>query len=146
MDVFDIHGKVISDYGAYTNSFIKIADGRIANRVKQEIEDGLLWPEPLLQLNPTFQTGRSIEELVAEGTLHEVCGDVFRIKSEEDKFGKPLRLHLHQEQAIDAHRRNEPYVLTTGTVLVKAFRTSFPSLTTCWKTAPAAAFKQSSST
>ena len=115
MDVFDIHGKVISDYGAYTNSFIKIADGRIANRVKQEIEDGLLWPEPLLQLNPTFQTGRSIEELVAEGTLHEVCGDVFRIKSEEDKFGKPLRLHLHQEQAIDAYRRNEPYVLTTGT-------------------------------
>ena len=115
MDVFKIHQDVISDYAEYTQSFIKISDKRISEKVRNGIENGLLWPEPLLQLNPSFEPGQSIEQLVADKTLHPECSQIFRIKSEHDQLGKTLCLHTHQHQAIEAYLRDEPYVLTTGT-------------------------------
>ena len=100
MDVFKIHRDVISDYADYTQSFIKISDSRISEKVRNGIENGLLWPEPLLQLNPSFEPGKSIEQLVADKTLHEECGNIFRIKSQQDQHGKTLCLHTHQQQAV----------------------------------------------
>jgi len=128
MDVFKIHRDVISDYADYTQSFIKIADRRISERVHNGIEDGLLWPEPLLQLNPSFEPGRSIEELVGAEILHQDCGQIFRIKSSEDQFGKTLRLHKHQDQAIETYLRAEPYVLTTGTGSGKSLSCIIPAV------------------
>ena len=54
MDVFDLRTRLVNDYARYTRSFIKIADPRITERVETALDDGALWPEPLLQLNPTF--------------------------------------------------------------------------------------------
>ena len=54
-------------------------DGRVAATVDAELEGGLLWPEPLVQLNPSFAPGGTIDELVAEGTLHPTCTQVFRV-------------------------------------------------------------------
>jgi ATP-dependent helicase YprA (DUF1998 family)/very-short-patch-repair endonuclease len=115
MDVFDLHRHLVGDYASYTRSFIRIADERIRTSVEAEISGGLLWPEPLLQLNPSFEPGKTIDELIAEGLLHEDCGRVFRVKRHENDFGQTLRLHLHQEQAIRAAAKNRSYVLTTGT-------------------------------
>ena len=115
MDVFELHQHVVDDYAAYTKSFIRISDERISEAVQQEISDGLLWPEPLLQLNPSFAPGKRIDELVAEGVLHEDCGRIFRIKKNDNDVGRELRLYIHQEQAIRIAAANEPYVLTTGT-------------------------------
>jgi len=100
MDVFELHQHVIDDYAAYTKSFIQISDTRIAEAVRREISEGLLWPQPLLQLNPSFARGKKIDELIGEGILHEDCGRIFRIKKHDNDFGRDLRLHLHQEQAI----------------------------------------------
>ncbi len=63
MDVFELHQHEVDDYAAYTKSFIRISDERISEAVEQEISEGLLWPEPLLQLNPSFAPGRRIDEL-----------------------------------------------------------------------------------
>ena len=73
MDVFDLHRDLISDYASYTRSFIRIADRRIHEAVEREISDGLLSPDPLRQLNPSFEPGAKIDQLVADGTLHEEC-------------------------------------------------------------------------
>jgi ATP-dependent helicase YprA (DUF1998 family) len=115
MDVFKLHRHVIDDYAAYTKSFIRISDERIADAVRKEIAEGLLWPDPLLQLNPSFAPGKKIDELVSEGILHSDCGRIFRIKKNDNDFGRDLRLHLHQEQAIRLAKANQSYVLTTGT-------------------------------
>ena len=40
-----------------------------AQTVDAELEAGLLWPEPLVQLNPSFAPGGTIDDLVADGTL-----------------------------------------------------------------------------
>ena len=82
MDVFELHRDLIDDYASYTRSFIRIADRRIHEAVEHEISAGLLWPDPLLQLNPSFEPGATIDELVTDGTLHEECGRIFRIVSQ----------------------------------------------------------------
>lgn len=128
MDVFELHQHVIDDYAAYTRSFIRISDDTIAAKVEEEVSKGLLWPEPLLQLNPSFAPGKKIDELVAEGILHEDCGRIFRLKKHENDFGRDLRLHLHQEQAIRVAHRNQSYVLTTGTGSGKSLSYIIPAV------------------
>jgi len=115
MDIFDFRRKLIDDYAAYTRSFITIREPNLRQFVQEQLEAGVLWPEPLIQLNPSFEPGDSIDDLVATGVLHAECRHVFRIKSESDPQGRPLRLHRHQSEAIRVARTGFPYVLTTGT-------------------------------
>jgi hypothetical protein len=58
MDVFDLRARLVADYQSYTRSFIKIRDMRIEKFVDDALTTGAFWPEPLLQLNPTFLAGQ----------------------------------------------------------------------------------------
>jgi len=115
MDVFDLRNSLIKDYSSYISSFITIRDKRIKDTVDQSIAQGLLWPDPLIQLNPSFELGKKIDELVEEGILHKGCSRIFRRKETPDDFGKDLRLHKHQEDAIRIAKSSQNYILTTGT-------------------------------
>lgn len=116
MDVFALRDKLVADYSDYTRSFIKIADRRIYDRVDTALSDGALWPEPLLQLNPTFLPGGTVDDLVKDGTLHPECTKIFRIdKTDTDPIGKQLLLHAHQAEAIRKANEGKSYVLTSGT-------------------------------
>jgi ATP-dependent helicase YprA (DUF1998 family)/very-short-patch-repair endonuclease len=115
MKVFDLRNDLIQDYATYISSFIRIRDPKIKDYVEQSIADGLLWPDPLIQLNPTFEPGHWIDELVDEGLLHKECKIIFRRKNDLLDFGERLRLHKHQEDATRAARAGNNYILTTGT-------------------------------
>jgi hypothetical protein len=54
MNIFDFRDRLVGDYANYVRSFIAIQDDRIQERVKTELAEGLLWPEPSIGLNPTF--------------------------------------------------------------------------------------------
>jgi ATP-dependent helicase YprA (DUF1998 family)/very-short-patch-repair endonuclease len=114
MDVFEFRNQLIRDYSHYIRSFIKIQDPDIEQRVDDELEQGLLWPEPLIQLNPFFESGETIEKLVKDGVLHRECSEIFKAKK-EDGPGKPIRLYKHQSEAIRIAHGGHNYVLTTGT-------------------------------
>lgn len=116
MNVFDLRARLIADYARYTSSFINIADPRIKGEVDRALQNGHLWPDPLLQLNPTFLPGGTIDGLVDEGALHSECKRIFRFeKSDADPVGKPLQLHTHQVEAIRKASDGRSYVLTSGT-------------------------------
>ncbi|MCL4821584.1 MAG: DEAD/DEAH box helicase [Vicinamibacteria bacterium] len=115
MNVFELRRRVIDDYGAYVRSFISIRDERLRQAVDDELKAGLLWPEARIGLNPAFAEGGWIDDLVSSGLLHPECSRVFRGKSEKDDPGRPLRLHRHQVDAVQAARAGRNYVLTTGT-------------------------------
>jgi ATP-dependent helicase YprA (DUF1998 family) len=118
MNVFDLRDRLVSDYASYTRSFIKIADDRISTKVDSELDAGAFWPEPLLQLNPTFLPGGTIDDLVAENSLHPECSRIFRLdKSDNDHTGNPLLLHLHQREAILKAKEGKSFVLTSGRVV-----------------------------
>ena len=116
MNVFDLRDRLVGDYASYTRSFIKIRDARIDERVGAELNAGAFWPEPLLQLNPTFLPGGTIDDLTNSGTLDPECAKIFRIdKSDTDHTGQPLILHTHQKEAILKAKEGKSYVLTSGT-------------------------------
>lgn len=115
MNVFDLREKLIRDYSAYTQSFLQIRDDRIRDYANEKIAEGLLWPEALIQLNPSFEAGSWVDELVDSGELSGECRNIFRIKTDDDPVGHPLRLHKHQEDAIRVARNRKNYILTTGT-------------------------------
>jgi ATP-dependent helicase YprA (DUF1998 family)/very-short-patch-repair endonuclease len=115
MNVFELNQYLISDYSSYIRSFIQIRDKRIDEYVQKSLDEGLLWPEPLIQLNPSFEPGQWIEELVAGEILHPECRRIFRINKNQQEEGQPLRLHKHQADAIKAAKAGDSYVLTTGT-------------------------------
>ncbi len=116
MNVFELRNRLVSDYANYTHSFIKIKDQRILQSVDTALDAGAFWPEPLLQLNPTFLPGGTIDDLIKVGALHPECSRIFRIdKSDSDPTGKPLLLHTHQRQAILKAKEKKSFVLTSGT-------------------------------
>src|SRR5438552_3232803 len=116
MDVFKLRDRLVEDYSAYVRSFITIRDERISERVDADLDSGLLWPPPQLGVNPAFEPGGWIDELVENGTLHPECSQIFRAsKAADDPKGRPMRLHRHQVEALEAAREGRNYVLTTGT-------------------------------
>ena len=119
MDVFALRDRLVADYEEFTRSFINVTDDRIREVIDRELAEGLLWPESLIQLNPSFQPGATIDELVAEGVLHEANRAIFRRGKSDGAAGaalsEPLRLHRHQDEAIRVAATGANYVLTTGT-------------------------------
>src|SRR3954469_23981304 len=116
MDVFALREKIVGDYRRYAESFLTIRDERIAAHVEAKLDAGLMWPDPPLQLNPAFEPGGLIDELVEEGVLHDECGRIFRAaKDDSDPVGRAIQLHKHQADAIQAASTGANYVLTTGT-------------------------------
>lgn len=115
MDVFKLRNQVIGDYRNYVKSFINIGDPKIERHVDGELQQGFLWPEPLVQLNPNFEPGESLETLVRQDVLHPECLRIFAKKDESGAHATPIRLHRHQVEGIKTARAGKNYVLTTGT-------------------------------
>ncbi len=115
MDVFQLRGAVVDEYSAYIKSFLRIDDAQIATFVHAELATGRLWPDPLVQLNPAFEPGQTVEELAQQGLVARECARIFRRAKDDKGFGASIRLHRHQQEALAAARRGGSYVLTTGT-------------------------------
>jgi hypothetical protein len=67
MNVFQTHSRIVADYATYIRSFLKIADPQIRDVVEGELSKGKLWPEPLLQFNPSFEMYGSLDKLAQTG-------------------------------------------------------------------------------
>ncbi|WP_416234410.1 protein kinase domain-containing protein [Lentzea sp. NEAU-D7] len=118
MDVFGVHRKLIKDYRAFTEGGTIIRDERIAGFVKKDLDAKTQWPDPWLSLNPFFDSAGTVLELANQGVLHEECARIFQAEKTEGGTvcdGRPLSLHRHQREAVDAAQSGESYVLTTGT-------------------------------
>ncbi len=115
MDVFQLRDCVTREYSDYITSFFKLRDARIDALVKHEFSVGRLWPAPLVQLNPSFEPGQAMDQLIAADFLHPRCAEVFRAKEPNQPPGPVYQFHKHQDQAIRYARDGHNYVLTTGT-------------------------------
>ena len=114
MDVFELCKRLVDNYGSYVSSSIRIKDAHIEQKRRKSLDEGLLWPDPLIQLNPSFEAGQSIDELVEEDILLEKCARMFRVGKGPGNPGVTLRRHRHQSDAIRTARDDHNYVLITG--------------------------------
>jgi hypothetical protein len=77
LDAFEVHRHLIEDYRSFTEGFLEIRDKRIRAHVDAESASGVQWPAPWLSLNPAFEPGGRIDNLVSRGLLHEDCEQIF---------------------------------------------------------------------
>ncbi|ULR54666.1 protein kinase domain-containing protein [Streptomyces deccanensis] len=118
MDVFGVHRALIKDYRSFTEGGTVVRDDRIAAFVEEDLDKKSQWPNPWVSLNPFFQSGGTVVELAQQKVLHEECARIFQARKTEGGTvpdGRPLTLHRHQREAIDAAASGASYVLTTGT-------------------------------
>lgn len=105
MNIFDLQHQIMKDYRSYISSFIRIADPIIKKRVDVELDNGKLWPEPLIQFNPTFKPGETIQHLIAQRGLHQGLAATF----------EGYRLYAHQVDAVELGVRGKDFIVTSGT-------------------------------
>ncbi len=63
-DIFKLHSLIVDDYRSYIQIFININDPEIREVVENDLSQGKLWPEPLIQFNPAFETYGEVPELI----------------------------------------------------------------------------------
>ncbi|HET8554708.1 MAG TPA: DEAD/DEAH box helicase [Rhodanobacteraceae bacterium] len=104
MDVFELRQHLIGDYSKFAQSFTQIHAEDISNSIKQQYQSGRYWPDPLIQINPRYQKGRTTAELASTGLLLDKTAKSFE-----------LPLYKHQDYAIELAAKKRSFVVTTGT-------------------------------
>ena len=105
MNVFQTHAQIVDDYATYIQSFLNIADPAIRAVVETELNQGKLWPEPLLQFNPSFAMYGKLDTLTSTGVLHAATQAIF----------SGYTLYHHQVEAIRLGTAGRDFVVTSGT-------------------------------
>ena len=108
MDIFRLRKQVVGEYRDYLSSSIRIHDPDIAAFVGEELERGLAWPDPVLQLNPAFEPdpGGDLAERARAGAI---------LPETARFFGGAMRLHRHQSDALALAQDGGSFVVSTGT-------------------------------
>jgi DEAD/DEAH box helicase len=109
MDVFSLRDTVVGECRKFATSFTTIHAEDIRQQVEAIYAEGRFWPEPLIQINPSYKKGAKVADLIGGGALDPRTADIFR------SDGAPLSLYKHQEQAVALSAQGESYVVTTGT-------------------------------
>jgi ATP-dependent helicase YprA (DUF1998 family) len=109
VNVFSLDRHLIREYASFARSFTKIRANDIAEQVERIYARGTFWPEPLVSINPHYQSGATLAELVRDGDLCPNIEQVFRVE------GKQIKLYKHQSQAVAKARQRQSFVVTTGT-------------------------------
>src|SRR5256886_249501 len=109
MNVFELDQALVNDYERFARSLTLIRAPDIKQQVEELYASDRFWPQPLISINPRYELGASIDQLVASRLLHEATAKVFSID------GKPLSLYRHQAQAVAKATGRQNFVVTTGT-------------------------------
>ncbi len=116
MDVFDLNTTVIDRYKAFARSFTDIRSPELSAKVDELYATKRFWPEPLIQLNPHYAGGGSIQDFIDAGDLEPECAEIFRdSKASENDPDKTLKLRKHQQQAVGYALSKQSFAVTTGT-------------------------------
>lgn len=106
LDPFALNERARDTYEQYLRATVNVREPRLAQFVNDELDRGLLWPDPYLQISPQFEKGSALADLAANGTIHEGTARF---------FGEDIRLHRHQEEALKHGLAGDSFAVATGT-------------------------------
>lgn len=116
LDVFSLRDSVVGEYKDFATSFTTIHADDIRQQIEAIYASDRYWPEPLIQINPSYRRTTTVEALAKARVLQPQTADIFRSPAKPDASpGDTLSLYKHQEQAIALAAQGESYVVTTGT-------------------------------
>ena len=105
LDVFSLRDSVVGEYKRFATSFTTIHAPDIREQVEGIYAGNRYWPEPLIQINPSYKRSTDVGALAESGVVDPGCADIFRAN------GRPLSLYKHQEQAIALAADGESFVV-----------------------------------
>ncbi|MCB9304838.1 MAG: DEAD/DEAH box helicase [Lewinellaceae bacterium] len=105
MNIFETHHAIVREYKNYIESFINIRKDHIREAVQDALDNGKLWPNPLIQFNPIYKEGEPVASLIKNGVLHSGLGHVF----------KGYNLYHHQVEALTLGAQGKGFIVTSGT-------------------------------
>ena len=68
LNVFEFRQNLVDEYSDFTRSFTRIKADDIRAYVDAEYDSQKYWPEPLVQVNPNFKDGGTVQALTEAGT------------------------------------------------------------------------------
>lgn len=105
MNIIKLYDDLKSSYKSYLESFVVIKDNRIDEEVTKAIQTEKLWPEALIQFNPTFEKGVGVHELMSKGLPIHKDLELFFANS----------FYKHQQDAIELGCQDKEFIVTSGT-------------------------------
>lgn len=105
MNIFDTHQEIIGEYKSFVKGFINIKDDKIRAKVDAELDGGKLWPDPLIQFNPSYKQGATVQSLCDDGILHPEINKIFT----------EYTLYKHQVEALKLGVSGNGFIVTSGT-------------------------------
>jgi hypothetical protein len=96
LDVFSLRDSVVDEYKKFATSFTTIHAEDIRKQLDAIYATDHYWPEPLIQINPSYQSTKSVGDLVSSSLLHPTCADIFRTPPSPDApKGTPLSIYIN---------------------------------------------------
>ena len=105
MNIFNVHEQIIQNYREYLESFMLMRDERIHQTIQDKLDQGALFPEPLVQFNPSFKYGPTLAELTERDELHPELNHIF----------SGYQLYQHQVEALHLGTTKKDFIVTSGT-------------------------------
>jgi hypothetical protein len=75
MNDYKTHLQTFGNYEQSIHSFVNIRDESVCRRVEEDLGRGELWPEPLVQFNPSYEVAGDVRFLTGPGSLHGELDD-----------------------------------------------------------------------
>ena len=134
MDVFALEEYILENYKNFARSFSEFKSPEIKEKVEEIYVSNRYWPDPLIQLNPHYESGQSIQSFIDSKDLEPECAQAFQNdRTDPNSTDKTLQLWKHQEQAIGYALKKQNFVVTTSTGSGKSLCYFIPIINTAIK-------------
>ena len=106
MDVFAFREELVAEYERFSRSFTNIRTEDVSREVDAAYAGGRFWPTPLIQLNPNFEPGAYVDDVLRRKRSGDACKGITAIvfypmnalcNSQREELEKYLRLCLGSE-------------------------------------------------
>lgn len=106
MNIINLYDKLKESYKDYIHSFVTIKDKRIEDIISEAIHNEDMWPKALIQFNPNFAQGISVDAMREQG---------LPINKDLTKFFGSTPFYKHQQEAIQLGCQDKEFIVTSGT-------------------------------
>jgi hypothetical protein len=86
MNVFSLRDEVVREYRNFATSFTTIRAPDLREKIDAIYATDRYWPEPLIQINPRYQSALTVEELAQGGEIDPTCAQIFRADGNHRRF------------------------------------------------------------
>jgi len=106
--------EIKKEYIGYISTTFHFRNQNLQKKLLQELEMTVS-NGPFVEIKDSFQSGKTIEELIEKGTLSSLFKDLEKGKDHQPKLPISRPLYLHQEKAIEKIVAGKNVVVSTGT-------------------------------